>query len=39
MMDPIALIGYGDIVSMTLNVAQMQPPASAGPTPTPPAMP
>lgn len=38
-MDLIALIGYYDIVSMTLNVAQVQPPASAGPTLTPPTMP
>lgn len=38
-MDLIALVGYYDIVSMTLNVAQVQPPASAGPTLTPPAMP
>lgn len=38
-MDLIALVGYYDIVSMTLNVGQVQPPASAGPTLTPPAMP
>ena len=38
-MDLIALVGYYDIVSMTLNVAQVQPPASAGPTLAPPAMP
>lgn len=38
-MDLIALVGYYDIVSMTLNVAQVQPPADAGPTLAPPTMP
>ncbi|MGI4799294.1 MAG: carboxymuconolactone decarboxylase family protein [Janthinobacterium lividum] len=38
-MDLVALVGYYDIVSMTLNVAQVQPPQGAGPTLAPPAMP
>ena len=35
--DLIGLLGYYDIVSMTLNVAQVSPPASAGKTLPPPA--
>lgn len=38
-MDLIALVGYYDIVSMTLNVAQVQPPQNAGPTLPVPAIP
>ncbi len=30
--DLVALLGYYNLVSMTLNVAQVQPPANAGPT-------
>ena len=35
--DLIGLIGYYNIVSMTLNVAEVHPPADAGPTLPPPA--
>lgn len=38
-MDLIALVGYYDTVSMTLNVAQVQPPENAGPNLAPPALP
>jgi 4-carboxymuconolactone decarboxylase len=37
--DLIALVGYYNLVSMTLNVGQVQAPASAGPTLAPPATP
>jgi 4-carboxymuconolactone decarboxylase len=37
--DLTALLGYYNLVSMTLNVARVQAPASAGPTLTPPATP
>ncbi len=35
--DLIALLGYYDVVSMTLNVAEVHPPAGAAPTLAPPA--
>jgi 4-carboxymuconolactone decarboxylase len=38
-MDLTALVGYYNLVSMTLNVAEVQAPASAGPTLQPPAVP
>ncbi len=37
--DLVGLIGYYNLVSMTLNVAQVQPPVGAGPTLTPPVTP